>query len=152
VRVSLRFAPTGLGVASLRQGRISSASGRRITPAPVAAKTFVPSTVSAVIARLGSPLFTATQLAPLLVERKTPPPLVPAKTFVPTVATAWTTRFVNPLLTAVQPPQVLSERKTPPPRVPAKIGPQPGEFAASAATFVFVRPVFFAHQATPSVD
>jgi hypothetical protein len=62
----------------------------------------------------------AVQLAPLLVERKTPPPQVPAKRFVPLTAKAMTSLFVKPVLTAVQLVPLLLERKTPPPSVLAK--------------------------------
>src|SRR3989337_2966327 len=65
------------------------------------------------------PVFTESQLVPLLVERKTPPPSVPAKRFVPETARNQTLVFVKPVLAAVQLVPLLVERKTAP-KVPAK--------------------------------
>jgi hypothetical protein len=55
----------------------------RKTPRSVPAKRFGPETVRDQTTVFVKPVFTAFQLVPLSVERKTPPPKVPAKRFVP---------------------------------------------------------------------
>jgi hypothetical protein len=67
------------------------------------------------------PAFTALQVVPLFVEKKTPPPRVPAKRFVPLVRRAETFLFVSPVLAAIQVVPLFVERKTPPPFAPAKM-------------------------------
>ena len=69
---------------------------------------------------LVKPELTAVQLAPLLVEKKTPPPSVPAKRCVPLAARAKTAVAVKPELASVQLVPFIVERKTPPPSVPAR--------------------------------
>ena len=75
----------------------------------------MPETVRDQTSKFVKPLLTAVQLAPLLVERKTPPPSVPAKRLVPETVRDRTYKFVKLLLTAVQLAPLLVERKTPPP-------------------------------------
>ena len=102
---------------------------------------------------LGSPLLTERQLAVVVEETKTPPPLVPAKTFAPVVATACTTLFVKRCDGGPGSPGAARAEDAADDGPPAKIGPPPGEFAASGAvTWLFESPVSLAHQATPSVE
>lgn len=58
----------------------------RNTPIEVPAKRFAPLTAREYTSVPVKPELTAAQVAPLLVERKTPPPKVPAKRFVPLTA------------------------------------------------------------------
>src|SRR3954467_1496485 len=77
----------------------------------------VPLATNASTKSLVSPLFTAVQLAPLLVDKNTPLS-VPAKTLLPLTINELIIVPVKPLLAAVQLVPLLEDTNTPPPYVP----------------------------------
>jgi hypothetical protein len=94
---------------------------------------------------IGRPELVDAQLAPLVVETKTPAS-VPAKRFVPINAREKTDLFVSPVSFGVQLDPSFVERKTPPLPVPAKsFVPE----IASARTSVSVMPLLALIQSEP---
>ena len=121
-----------------------SDNGLDETP-PLPEKRFVPLTAKGPTKVLGKPVFTAAQLLPLLVDKKTPA-LVPAKIFVPLRANEDKPVFIRPVFTAVQLLPLFVDKKTLPLKVPAKIFVP---LMAKERTFKSVRPVFTAVQLLP---
>ena len=90
-------------------------SVERKIPTSVAAKTFVPTAIKALMLETVRPESSAVHVAPASIERNIPPPSVPAKTADPTEASANTLWAVRPLSMTLHAVSPIEERTTPPP-------------------------------------
>ena len=94
---------------------------------------------------IDSPVLTAVQVAPLLLEKKTPALFVPAKILLPLTNSELMNKDESPVFTGDQLVPLLVDKKTPP-SVPAKMFVP---LMATDCTNKLVRPVFFCVQVVP---